>query len=53
MPLFCDVHVCVSGLFRSLHKLISPLDFLQVATFVLEAFFHKHGASPTSGFRRK
>jgi hypothetical protein len=53
MPLFCDVHVCVSGLFRSLHKLISPLDFLQVAPFVLEAFFHKHGPSPISGFPRK
>lgn len=53
MPLFCDVHVCVSGLFRGLHKFISPLDFLQVAAFVLEAFFHKHGPSPISGFPRK
>jgi hypothetical protein len=39
MPLFCDVHMCVSGLFRSLYKLISLLGFLHVAAFVLEAFF--------------
>jgi hypothetical protein len=31
--------MCISGLFRSLQKLISLLDFLQVAAFVLEAFF--------------